>query len=379
MKSIYKISFLLLLSLIACKESDEQTEVLEVEENDQIIISRAQFQDGELETGKISEFNFPEVVRSNGRIDVPPQNRASINAIMGGYIRNIELLEGDRVSRGQFLVSLESTEYVQLQQDYMDVAGQLDYLQAEFERQQTMLEENITSRKSFLKAESDYKRAQTARNSLQSKLQMLNIDPAAVEEGKIRSVVNIYSPIKGNASNISVSRGSFVSPTDQIMEIIDAEHIHLELVVFEKDVRKIKEGQKILFNTPEASNENFEAEVVLVGKTIDQQKRNVRVHGHLPDSIASEFTVGMFVEARIITSEAKKQGLPEKAVIEQDGEYFVLVLGNEDEENYYFRKQRVTPGETFDRVISLENPESLENETILLKGAFNLIRDAGGE
>lgn len=379
MRSIYIFIALVTLSLVSCKETAEPSEVDEVEQEDRIVISKAQFQDSELETGNLRESDFPEVVRSNGRIDVPPQKRASINAIMGGYIRNIELLEGDKISKGQFLVSLESTEYVQLQQDYMDVAGQLEYLKAEFDRQQTMLEENITSRKSFLKAESDYKRALTARNSLQSKLRMLNIDPAAVEAGKIRSVVNIYSPISGNASNISVSRGSFVSPTDQIMEIINSEHIHLELVVFEKDVRKVKEGQKILFNTPEASNKSFEAEVVLVGRTIDQQKRNVRVHGHLPDSIASEFTVGMFVEARILTSEAKKQGLPEEAVIEQEGEYFVLVQEKEDEENYYFRKQRVSPGETFERVTSLQNPESIENETILLKGAFNLIGEAGGD
>ncbi|WP_081210995.1 efflux RND transporter periplasmic adaptor subunit [Salegentibacter sediminis] len=379
MKSIYIFIALLSLSLVSCKETPEQPGEEKTEQGNQIVISKAQFEDSELETGNLRESDFPEIVRSNGRIDVPPQNRTSINAFLGGYIRNIELLEGDRVSKGQFLVSLESTEYVQLQQDYMDVAGQLDYLKAEFERQQIMLKENITSRKSFLKAESDYNRAQAAAKSLQSKLRMLNIDPAAVEEGKIRSVVNIYSPIKGNASNISVSRGSFVSPTDQIMEIINSEHIHLELVVFEKDVRKIKEGQKIIFNTPEASNESFEAEVVLVGKTIDEQKRNVRVHGHLPDSIASNFTVGMFVEALILTSEVKKSGLPEEAVVEQDGNYFVLVLEKEDEENYYFNKKSVSPGDTFNGVTSLENPESLENQTILLKGAFKLIGEAGGE
>ncbi|HSP12514.1 MAG TPA: efflux RND transporter periplasmic adaptor subunit [Salegentibacter sp.] len=378
MKSIYKITFLLFLSLVSCKESAEQT-LVEEEQDDLITITKAQFQDSELEIGNLEEFNFPEVVRSSGRIDVPPQSRASINAFMGGYIRNIELLEGDRVSRGQFLVSLESTEYVQLQQDYMDVAGQLDYLQAEFERQQTMLEENITSRKSFLKAESDFKRAQSAKSSLEQKLRMLNIDPVKVEAGSSQSTVNIYSPITGNVSNISVSRGSFVSPTDRIMEIIDSEHMHLELVVFEKDVRNIKEGQKIFFNTPEASNENFEAEVVLVGKTIDEQKRNVRVHGHLPDSIASEFTVGMFVEANIVTSEEKRPGLPEEAIIEQEGEYYILVLEKEDGENYYFRRQSVTPGETFEGVISLENAESLEKETVLLKGAFNLIEEVGGE
>ncbi|MGY5850810.1 efflux RND transporter periplasmic adaptor subunit [Salegentibacter sp. F14] len=379
MKAILIFILSLSLSLISCKDTTDPSQQEKVVQENLITISEAQFQDSELRTAMLRTFNFPEVVRSNGRIDVPPGNRASINAFMGGYIRKINLLEGDKVSKGQFLVSLESTEYVQLQQDYMDVVGQLDYLKAEFERQKTMLEENITSRKNFLKAESDYKRAQTARNSLQSKLHMLNIDPTAVENGDIRSVVNIYSPISGNVSNISVSRGSFVSPTDRIMEIINEEDIHLELVVFEKDVRKVKEGQKIIFNTPEASSENFEAEVVLVGKTIDQQKRNVRVHGHIPDSITSQFTVGMFVEAQIHTSQTQKSALPEEAVIEQDGDYFVLILEDKDEENYYFRMQSVVPLETFEGKISLKDPESIGNQEILVKGAFGLIREAPGE
>lgn len=380
MKLLYKISFLfLVLSLFSCKESPEATVVEPDDSNDLINISKAQFKDNQFETGTIQEMDFPEVVRSNGRIDVPPQNRASISSLMGGYIKNINLLEGQKVSRGQFLVSLENTEFVELQQDYMDVAGQLNYLQAEYERQQTMLEENITSRKNFLKAESDYNRALSAKKGLDKKLQMLNIDPAKVESGEVTPSVNIYSPINGNVSNVSVSPGNFVTPTDRIMEIIDPEKIHLELVIFEKDIRKIKEGQKILFNTPEASEKDFVAEVGYIGKTIDQQTRNVRIHGHLPDSIASEFTVGMFVEARIITENIQKPGLPEEAVVEQDGEYFVLVLEEEDEQNYSFRKQEVNVGKTYEGKMGLENVENLENETILLNGAFNLIGEAGEE
>ncbi len=62
-------------------------------------------------------------------IDVPPENRAVINATMGGYIKTTPLLIGDNVRKGQALVTIENPEFVRLQQEYMEVNEQLTYLQ----------------------------------------------------------------------------------------------------------------------------------------------------------------------------------------------------------------------------------------------------------
>ena len=85
-------------------------------------------------------------------IDVPPENRASVTAFMGGFVKKTPLLVGDRVKKGQLLVVLENQEFVQMQQDYLEVFNQLDYLKAEFERNQTLFKEKIASQKNFLQA-----------------------------------------------------------------------------------------------------------------------------------------------------------------------------------------------------------------------------------
>ena len=54
-------------------------------------------------------------------------------------------------------------------------------------------------------------------------------------------------------------------------------------MVFEKDVLKVKEGQSIKFQIPENSERLYNAEVHLIGKSIDEIKRTVKVHGHLED------------------------------------------------------------------------------------------------
>lgn len=374
MKSFnYLYILLIVVTFSACKEEQTTHEESGVEDRNEVIVTKSQLEGGTLETGKMEVRSFPVSVRASGLIDVPPGNRAVINAFMGGYIKNTPLLVGDVVRKGQPLVTIENLEFISLQQEYLDAAEQLKYLKADFDRQQIMLDEKITSEKKFLQAESDYRRNLARYNGLKQNLQMLNINTASVEAGKIASQITIYAPISGNVTQVKVNTGMYVSPTDIIMEIIAKDQMHLELSIFEKDVMKIKKGQRILFRAPEASRDDFPAEVSLVGTSIDPQKRAVSVHGHLPDSIASQFSVGMFVEAEIETKTVEHPSLPEEAVITLDGYSYVLQLEKEENGSLIFKRREVTPGSTYKGFTALPNAEFSPTDQFLVRGSFSLL------
>src|SRR5690625_6866260 len=107
--------------------------------------------------GSVMEKDFAKTIHTNGTIDVPPQSKAVISAFSGGYIKNTHLLIGDKVKKGERLLSIENPEFITMQQQYLETAEQLAYLKSEYERQKTMLEENITTQKNYLKADKEYK------------------------------------------------------------------------------------------------------------------------------------------------------------------------------------------------------------------------------
>src|SRR5690606_35259238 len=185
------------------------------------------------------------------------------------------LLIGNIVKKGEVLVSLENPEFIQMQQEYLEAVEQLAYLKSEYDRQKTLLAERITSQKNFLKAESDYKRNLAIYNGLRKKLRMLNISPENAEKGILTPEATIYAPISGYVTAVNVSIGQYVSPSEIIMEIVNTDHIHVELSVFEKDILNIKKNQEIRFRIPEVSKEYYEAEVYLVGTSIDPKNRTV--------------------------------------------------------------------------------------------------------
>lgn len=381
MKNIlYKTVLLsLIFTLFSCGEKSSQSTENESDdratENEHIQVTQAQFQQSNMSLAQLEEKSFPTLVNVNGMIDVPPANRAVVSATMGGYIKTAPLLVGDKVRKGQVLLSIENPEFISMQQQYMEVNGQLTYLKSEYDRQTTMKAENITSQKSFLKAESDYKSALARHTGLEKQLRMLNISPSQVRAGIISSVVNMYAPVSGSITKINVTKGAYVSPATEILEIIDNKHIHLELSVFEKDIMKVKKGQEITFKIPEVSTEAFKATVYLVGTTI-MDNRTITVHAHINDEANHNFLTGMFVEAVIVTASTSAKALPSESVIEVDGTSYVLILNKKEGDTYYFSQEKVKAIASHEGFSKIENIDNFsENTKFLAKGAFSLVEN----
>ena len=51
--------------------------------------------------------NLSNILTLTGKLDLPPQNMASVSAPLGGYVKSTELLEGMRVRKGQQIASIE--------------------------------------------------------------------------------------------------------------------------------------------------------------------------------------------------------------------------------------------------------------------------------
>lgn len=376
MKQIYSVLFLLVI--LSCGNNEKETEAITESQSHQeeVLVSTSQFESENMALGELTMQEFNQTVMSTGSIDVPPSSRASVTTFMEGYVKNTPLLVGNEVKKGQLLVTLENPEFVELQQNYLEVANKLDYLKSEFERQAALYKENITSQKNYLKAESDYKSGLAQYDGLKQKLNMLNINPQNIENGKMSSTINLYAPIEGSITKVNVSNGTFVSASTEILEIVNTNHIHLELLVFEKDILKIKKEQPINFRVPEASDSLYKAEVYLVGTSIDPTNRTIKVHGHIEDDENTLFVTGMFVEAQIVTGVSKGNALPKEAVAEINGTFYALVL-KKQEENYLFEKIDVEVGKQTEAFVEVLNTQDFKDKQVLTKGAFMLL--SGGD
>ncbi|WP_165045581.1 efflux RND transporter periplasmic adaptor subunit [Dysgonomonas sp. ZJ709] len=339
-----------------------------------VVVTKDQFNTMKMEISPLIKKDFDVVIKASGKIDVPPQKRAKVTSFVGGFVKSLSHMVGDKVSKGQALLTLESPDYLDIQQSYLEIFGQLFYLKSEYERQKTLFNEKIASQKKYLEAESDYKMAKANYESLRQKLRMLNINPEQVEQGRLSSTITVYAPISGDITIINTNMGMAVSPSDVIMEIVDTKSLHLELSVFEKNVFDLRKDQKVKFIIPQISSDEFEATISLIGKSVEGNDRIVTVYATLDESTKQKLLTGMFVEAQIVASSKKVLSVPVDALTSEESNQFLLVLESEKEGNYTFRKTLVKTGDRNGEWIEVIPDTNIKADArILVKGVFDVI------
>lgn len=369
MKPVYKVIFVVAVALSGCGNKQEpatETPVGKTNTNT-VQLTPEQFTNAQIQIGAIEYKQLSNTIPASGKLDVPPQNLVSISVPLGGFLKSTTLLEGSRVSKGQTVAVIENMEYIQLQQDYMDVSGQLNYLEEEYKRQAELSKNNVTAVKTMQKAKADYDVALAKFNGLKAKLLLLNISPEKVLKGDITSTVAIASPISGYVTEINANIGSFVNPADVMVKIVDTEHLHAELTVFEKDVPKLKIGQKVRFTLANETTERT-ATIHLIGREISQE-RTVRVHCHL-DKEDTELIPGMYLKAFIEVGANQTPALPDAAIVGFEGKHYIFT----ENAQYNYTMVEVGTGVTEMGYTEIVLPEGFNaNSKIVVKGAYSLL------
>jgi cobalt-zinc-cadmium efflux system membrane fusion protein len=297
-----------------------------------------------------------------------------ISAYFGGYVSEISLVEGQPVRRGQTLFYLENPEFIRLQQDYLETTSQLAYLKAEFDRQKTLFGEQISAQKNFLKAEADYQGSLARSQSLKKQLSLININADQLSPDNIRSKVPVISPVTGFVEEVFVVPGQFLPASGKAMSLLNKDHLHIELILFEKDAAQISVGQKLSFSLPDVSGRDYLAEIHVVGQSVNEQ-RQINVHADLLDEKEGKNLIpGMFVQATIQLDPQQSWALPADALVEVDGEYFVLVQKGKTEQGFRLERVKVNPGVQNKSMIAIDPVPGLdESSVVLAKGGFNLL------
>lgn len=395
------LGLLIVFQLAGCtsKEAETFTETHEEEENS-VELSESQLKASGVTLGKVEMKNISSTIQVNGLLDVPPQNLVSVSALMGGFIKSTVLLQGMKVNKGQVIAVIQNPDFIQIQQDYLDNSSRLKFAELEYKRQQELAKENVASQKIFQQATADYNSLKAAHGALAEKLSILGINPQSIQDGNIKSTVSILSPISGTVTVVNVNIGKFVNPLDVICEIVDTDDIHVELTVFEKDLSKIKVGQKVRFILTNENNKERIAKIFLINQRIEAD-RTVRVHAHM-DKKDHSLAPNMYLKASIEVTDNQTTSLPEEAIVSAGGKFYIFIKDDghghkhveekhEDEAGadekteetkkedhgveYAFRAIEVTKGVTqngFSEVILPEGFE-IDHAEVAIKGAYALL------
>lgn len=377
MNKIASVVVLLGLTLAGCTQHNEKepAEATETptsgegeESSDVVTLSPAEQQAAGIQTGRVQGRPMGAGLAVTGTLDVPPESAVSITAPLGGFVESTELLQGAHVRKGEVLATIRNPEFVTLQQNYLETRARLEFTRAELARQKELYEQEVAPQKNYQRAQADYRALQVQTNAQAARLRLAGLPVG----GQIVTTASLRAPRAGFVRAVNVTVGQAVTATDALFEIVDPEHLHVELTVFERDVARVQKGQLIRFTLASDSTgarRERTARVYLVGKAIGED-RTVRVHGHLDQENDPALLPGLYVRATIETDRTDAPVLPDAALVRFEGKNYAYAV----EAPGRYRMVPVTLGRSEDNFTEVTLPEAVPaTTTFVTTGAYSLL------
>ena len=307
-------------------------------------------------TEVVENAQFGEVIRAMAQVEPSQGDERMIVAKTSGTVRlsGNELVEGKAVGAGQALFSIDSDGMADnnMQVRFHEARSAYDLAKSEYERKKKLAEEQLVTESDLRRAKADYEAAEATYGNLRK-----NFSAGKHTEG---------SPIAGFVKKVYVKNGEYVEAGSPVMSVAQNRRLNIRAELQPRkfhQLRNIVSTHLRLINDENVySLKDLNGQLVSYGKGVDVDNPLVPVVFQVDNTI--DLLPGSFVEMFITVGGGNALTVPDTAIVEEMGSYFVFVQLTPE----FFEKREVKLGQSNGERTEVISGIS-EGERIVGKGA----------
>lgn len=289
--------------------------------------------------------------------DVMTDQNVLVYPEMPGTLFKVYVKEGQRVSKGQLLGSIDDGG---LSSQLAQLKTQLALAKTTFERQERLWNQNIGSEIQYLQAKSQYEAQESAVKQLESQ----------VAKSSIRA------PFSGIVDEVIKDQGTVVSPGpgSEVFRIVNLSNMHVEVDVPEAHLGNITPGKTVEVYFP-VLGESVQTTIRQTGNFINPGNRSFRVEIPVPNK-NGQIKPNLTAIAKINDYSSEEAILIPQSVVSENatGEQYVYLTQTDDSKNGMIAKRSIiqlgkTQGDIVEVVSGLKS-----GDQIIIEGARS-VRD----
>ena len=180
----------------------------------------------------------------------------------------------------------------------------------------------------------------------------------------------VRAPFSGVLTDIKVSLGETVSPGQDLMTLVDAHDIRVDMRVLESEIGRMKPGRDADIRFVAHPGKVFKGRILAVSPVVDPSDRTCAVHVVM-DNVAGNLKPGMHAEVEVAAEIYEGRLLvPQEAVLVRGGRKLVFVV-----ENGVAKWRYIEIGLENERYVEILKGVS-EGEPVIVDGHLTLAHDA---
>lgn len=272
----------------------------------------------------VASRKVPVYIEATGTVQPDLDGGARVTSPVSGVVSGIAVKIGERVRRGQPLMTIRSPEISDASASYLSTSAQLQQAERVYRLDEKLLEVGAVTRNDFLNSEAAYEQLKASAEGLKRKLDLNGVDPAS---GFTDEMV-IRSPLDGVASDISAHLGDRFEASASLAYVLCPDRVVIVANLYDTDVSQVRTGEVISFTTDVAPEAVFSGRVTYISGAEDPEAKTVKTYirpGH-PEGL---FKQNMFLKIKILASERTMPVVAKTCLLYKDGRFYVFVRRGE--------------------------------------------------
>lgn len=240
----------------------------------------------------VSEDNADSnTVNATGELVSPVTSEVAVRS--PGRVGRVFVDEGDRVRRGQPLLTLE-TEYLALDLKRADAevarakASAAD-AERDFKRKEDLVAKGSVARAAYDRSQSNYQAAQAGVEAAEASRDLAR--------QKLADAV-LHSPINGVVAERKTAAGERLGDSSVAFVLVQTSPLKLRFQLPERYLARVRKGQAVRATVDPYPGETFTGRVSVIGGVVDPQTRTVAVETEFPNS-DGRLSPGLFARVEI--------------------------------------------------------------------------------
>ncbi|UOR04066.1 efflux RND transporter periplasmic adaptor subunit [Hymenobacter aerilatus] len=307
---------------------------------------------------------------------VVPLNEVQLLAEVTGFLTNIYVQDGQHVTKGQKLYTIDRTRYAAAANE---AQAQLDVAKTNYDRavQDAQRYERLDQLDAVAKQQVDI--AKAGRANAASQVEAARANLRSVNLDLLHATIT--APLTGTIGIAQVKLGALVTQGQTLINTVSAEDpIAVDVNIGEADITRFLElqrnssaAQDSVFTLMLPGNQEYPlpGKIVTVDRAVDPQTGTLRVRIQFPNP-KKLLKAGLNVSVRVRNQDNGNQlVIPTKALTEQLGEFYVYVVGDSNK----VAQQKVATGAKIQGKTVVRQGLK-EGQTIVSDGVQNLRQGA---
>lgn len=244
---------------------------------------------------EVKRADISRVLQLTGSLSAVPNRDVKVSSLVPGRITNLEVAEGDKVTRGQVLAKIDDApirdQLTQAQATLAQALANEENAKLNLARDEDLVQRGIAARKELEDARTQESVAQAGVRQAQ----------AAVSIAELQLTrTSIASPITGTVLKRYVSNGEQVDGTaaTPIAEVASLDEADMMANVPVADLVRMKPGRELQLTSASIPGRVYKGQVVGVSQAVDPTSNSGLVRIRIKNS-GGDLRIGMFLGAQI--------------------------------------------------------------------------------